>query len=59
MSEHPGLHSGQGALAEVGAWEGMHQVCGPVRAATFIRAGKTRYRLGVPPGAGRNLRQLP
>jgi len=30
--------------AEVGEWEGVHQVCDPVRAATYMRIGKTRYR---------------
>ncbi|MDT7658631.1 MAG: 3-(3-hydroxy-phenyl)propionate hydroxylase, partial [Pseudonocardiales bacterium] len=29
---------------ELGAWEGVHQVCDPVRAATYMRIGKTRYR---------------
>jgi 3-(3-hydroxy-phenyl)propionate hydroxylase len=31
-------------VADVGAWEGVHQVCDPVRAATFMRIGRTRYR---------------
>jgi 3-(3-hydroxy-phenyl)propionate hydroxylase len=30
--------------ADIGAWEGVHQVCDPHRAATFMRVGKTRYR---------------
>ncbi|MFE7742834.1 bifunctional 3-(3-hydroxy-phenyl)propionate/3-hydroxycinnamic acid hydroxylase [Nocardia sp. NPDC057455] len=30
--------------AELGAWEGVHQVCDPVRAATYMRIGTTRYR---------------
>ncbi len=25
-------------------WEGVHQVCNPVRAATYMRVGETRYR---------------
>jgi 3-(3-hydroxy-phenyl)propionate hydroxylase len=30
--------------ADLGQWEGVHQVCDPVRAATYMRVGKTRYR---------------
>ncbi|UGT70963.1 bifunctional 3-(3-hydroxy-phenyl)propionate/3-hydroxycinnamic acid hydroxylase [Nocardia gipuzkoensis] len=30
--------------AELGAWEGVHQVCDPVRAATYMRIGTTRHR---------------
>lgn len=30
--------------ADVGEWEGVHQVCDTVRAATYMRVGKTRYR---------------
>ncbi|PND51561.1 MULTISPECIES: bifunctional 3-(3-hydroxy-phenyl)propionate/3-hydroxycinnamic acid hydroxylase [Rhodococcus] len=30
--------------ADLGEWEGVHQVCDPVRAATYMRIGKTRYR---------------
>jgi 3-(3-hydroxy-phenyl)propionate hydroxylase len=30
--------------ADLGAWEGVHQVCDPRRAATYMRTGKTRYR---------------
>ncbi|WP_328286167.1 bifunctional 3-(3-hydroxy-phenyl)propionate/3-hydroxycinnamic acid hydroxylase MhpA [Amycolatopsis orientalis] len=30
--------------ADLGAWEGVHQVCDPRRAATYMRIGKTRYR---------------
>ncbi|MFE3261658.1 bifunctional 3-(3-hydroxy-phenyl)propionate/3-hydroxycinnamic acid hydroxylase [Nocardia sp. NPDC059091] len=29
---------------DLGQWEGVHQVCDPARAATFMRIGKTRYR---------------
>ncbi|QYA99997.1 bifunctional 3-(3-hydroxy-phenyl)propionate/3-hydroxycinnamic acid hydroxylase (plasmid) [Rhodococcus sp. USK10] len=29
---------------DLGAWEGAHQVCDPVRAATYMRIGHTRYR---------------
>ena len=28
----------------LGHWEGVHQVCSPVRAATFLRVGEDRYR---------------
>ncbi|WP_030471069.1 bifunctional 3-(3-hydroxy-phenyl)propionate/3-hydroxycinnamic acid hydroxylase MhpA [Lentzea aerocolonigenes] len=30
--------------AELGEWEGVHQVCDPGRAATYMRIGRTRYR---------------
>jgi 3-(3-hydroxy-phenyl)propionate hydroxylase len=30
--------------ADLGAWEGVHQVCDPFRAATYMRIGTTRYR---------------
>ena len=30
--------------ADLGQWEGVHQVCDPHRAATYMRIGKTRYR---------------
>src|SRR5262249_55136864 len=30
--------------ADLAEWEGVHQVCDPVRAATYMRVGKTRYR---------------
>jgi 3-(3-hydroxy-phenyl)propionate hydroxylase len=30
--------------ADLGQWEGVHQVCDPARAATYMRIGKTRYR---------------
>jgi 3-(3-hydroxy-phenyl)propionate hydroxylase len=29
---------------DLAVWEGVHQVCDPVRAATFMRVGRTRYR---------------
>ena len=29
---------------ELGQWEGVHQVCDPARAATYMRVGETRYR---------------
>lgn len=30
--------------AELDQWDGVHQVCDPVRAATYMRIGPTRYR---------------
>jgi 3-(3-hydroxy-phenyl)propionate hydroxylase len=30
--------------ADLAEWEGVHQVCDPGRAATYMRVGKTRYR---------------
>jgi 3-(3-hydroxy-phenyl)propionate hydroxylase len=30
--------------ADLGQWEGIHQVCSPERAATFMRIGEDRYR---------------
>ena len=30
--------------ADLRQWEGVHQVCDPVRAATYMRIGATRYR---------------
>jgi 3-(3-hydroxy-phenyl)propionate hydroxylase len=30
--------------AELNQWDGVHQVCNPVRAATYMRIGPTRYR---------------
>lgn len=30
--------------ADLGQWDGVHQVCDPARAATFMRIGHTRYR---------------
>lgn len=30
--------------ADLNAWEGVHQVCDPQRAATYMRVGRTRYR---------------
>jgi 3-(3-hydroxy-phenyl)propionate hydroxylase len=30
--------------AELGHWEGVHQVCDPVRAATYMRVGESRHR---------------
>jgi 3-(3-hydroxy-phenyl)propionate hydroxylase len=30
--------------AELNQWDGVHQVCSPARAATYMRIGPTRYR---------------
>ena len=30
--------------ADLRQWEGVHQVCDAVRAATYMRVGATRYR---------------
>jgi 3-(3-hydroxy-phenyl)propionate hydroxylase len=30
--------------AELGQWDGVHQVCDPTRAGTYMRIGPTRYR---------------
>jgi 3-(3-hydroxy-phenyl)propionate hydroxylase len=30
--------------ADLAQWEGVHQVCDPVRAGTYMRIGETRYR---------------
>jgi 3-(3-hydroxy-phenyl)propionate hydroxylase len=30
--------------ADLGQWDGVHQVCDPVRAATYMRIGPARYR---------------
>ncbi|MET8833196.1 bifunctional 3-(3-hydroxy-phenyl)propionate/3-hydroxycinnamic acid hydroxylase [Micromonospora sp. NPDC004540] len=30
--------------AELGQWEGVHQLCDPARAGTYMRVGKTRHR---------------
>lgn len=30
--------------ADLGQWEGVHQLCDPTRAGTYMRVGKTRYR---------------
>ncbi|WAJ42922.1 bifunctional 3-(3-hydroxy-phenyl)propionate/3-hydroxycinnamic acid hydroxylase [Mycobacterium sp. Aquia_216] len=30
--------------ADLGQWEGVHQVCNPVRAGTYMRIGASRYR---------------
>ena len=40
------------STADLGEWEGVHQVCDPDRAATYMRVGKTRYRweFRLPPG---------
>ena len=32
------------SMVELDQWEGVHQVCDPKRAATYMRIGETRYR---------------
>jgi hypothetical protein len=32
------------SMVELDQWEGVHQVCDPARAATYMRIGDTRYR---------------
>lgn len=32
------------SAGDLGQWDGVHQVCDPVRAATYMRIGPTRYR---------------
>jgi 3-(3-hydroxy-phenyl)propionate hydroxylase len=32
------------SMVELDQWEGVHQVCDPERAATYMRIGETRYR---------------
>jgi 3-(3-hydroxy-phenyl)propionate hydroxylase len=32
------------SMVELDQWEGVHQVCDPGRAATYMRIGETRYR---------------
>ena len=34
----------EGRDADLGHWEGVHQVCDPGRASTFLRVGERRYR---------------
>ena len=34
----------QTEASDLGQWEGVHQVCDPVRAGTYMRIGETRYR---------------
>ncbi|NUT95375.1 MAG: bifunctional 3-(3-hydroxy-phenyl)propionate/3-hydroxycinnamic acid hydroxylase [Saccharothrix sp.] len=47
--------------ADLDQWEGVHQVCDPVRAATYMRIGKTRHRweFRLPAGeSGEDFRDL-
>jgi 3-(3-hydroxy-phenyl)propionate hydroxylase len=39
---------------DLGEWEGVHQVCDPARAATYMRIGETRYRFEFRLGPGEN-----
>ena len=45
--------------ADLGQWEGVHQVCDPHRAATYMRVGRDPLPLGVPAPARRDRRRLP
>ncbi|WP_200208006.1 bifunctional 3-(3-hydroxy-phenyl)propionate/3-hydroxycinnamic acid hydroxylase MhpA [Micromonospora coerulea] len=38
--------------ADLGQWEGVHQLCDPARAGTYMRVGKTRYRWEFPLKSG-------
>jgi 3-(3-hydroxy-phenyl)propionate hydroxylase len=42
--EEPWLVVDARCRTPLGAWEGVHQVCDPARAATFMRVGQDRYR---------------
>ena len=44
--------------AELDQWEGVHQVCDPHRAATYMRIGETRYRWEFRLLPGRDRRRL-
>ncbi|TVT46887.1 bifunctional 3-(3-hydroxy-phenyl)propionate/3-hydroxycinnamic acid hydroxylase, partial [Amycolatopsis rhizosphaerae] len=45
--------------ADLGEWEGVHQVCDPVRAATYMRIGQTRYRWEFRLGPGETAAHYP
>ena len=44
------------SAVELDQWEGVHQVCDPQRAATYMRIGDDPLPLGVPPARGRDRR---
>ena len=44
--------------ADLDQWEGVHQVCDPHRAATYMRIGDDPLPLGVPAAAGRDRGRL-
>ena len=46
----------RGQHVELDQWEGVHQVCDPDRAATYMRIGDDPLPLGVPPPRGRDRR---
>ena len=46
------------STVELDQWEGVHQVCDPERAATYMRIGGHPLPLGVPAAAGRDRRRL-
>jgi len=39
------------SAAEIDTWDGVHQVCDPARAATYMRIGRSRYRFEFRLGA--------
>ena len=43
-SSNAGSSSTSPPTADLDQWEGVHQVCDPDRAATYMRIGETRYR---------------
>ena len=45
--------------ADLNAWEGVHQVCDPARAATYMRVGPTRYRWEFRLRDGETVRDYP
>jgi 3-(3-hydroxy-phenyl)propionate hydroxylase len=45
--------------ADIGQWEGVHQVCDPERPGTFMRVGKTRYRWEFRLAAGETAADYP
>ncbi len=47
-----------GTDVDLDQWEGVHQVCDPVRAGTYMRIGDSRLPMGVPAAARRNRRGL-
>ena len=44
--------------ADLDQWDGVHQVCDPARAATYMRIGDDPLPLGVPAPARRDRRRL-
>jgi 3-(3-hydroxy-phenyl)propionate hydroxylase len=46
-------------VADLGEWEGVHQVCDPARTATYMRIGETRYRFEFRLGVGETADDYP